>query len=75
MKNKFKDTPKRKLARRRNWTKARILGLMSLDFATITSEEKGKLEKIHKIQQSIIDSWDDNSKKLGLLSKTKKDGR
>lgn len=58
-------------ARRRNWAKARLLG-MSIDPRVLTTSENMKLQELLSVRDEMIRDWDKNSIKLGFKP-TKKD--
>jgi hypothetical protein len=68
MVEKFTDTPKRKLARLRNFNKFRLLG-SHLNAGALTKEE---YHLYLNFKNNLLSNWDDNSKKLGLKPKIKK---
>lgn len=65
----FVDTPKRKLARKRNWNKFRILGF-TLSREGLTEEEYYFYKQF---KEMMLTSWDDESRRLGLTPGKKKD--
>jgi hypothetical protein len=64
----YKNTPKRQLARERNFNKFRLLGI-SLNAKALTKEE---YDILLQFKNKLLSEWDDNSVKLGLRPTIKK---
>ena len=62
---------KQQLARRRNWSKARLLGMRHYDWNVFSEREKFLLEGILNTIDEIMEGWDEESKKLGLTPRNK----
>jgi len=53
-------------ARRRNWMKARVIGLASFDDSILTPKEREIIKEIKDLKNKLLDQWDEGSKELGM---------
>lgn len=63
-------------ARSRNWTKARVVGLVAgmsyySTIGILTPEEGEIIYKIQALKMRLLEDWEDNSVKLGMNVKNR----
>jgi hypothetical protein len=56
---------KQQLAKRRNWSKARLMGI-TFDEQVFTEDEICKIKVIRNYIKVLLNEWDDESRKLDL---------
>lgn len=64
-------------ARIRNWSKARVIGILvgfpsNYAQGVFTEEESKIMEKMSSLKQLLLDNWEKNSKELGMKIKPRK---
>lgn len=69
-------TQKQKTASQRNWLKARLLGDSSFYRSTnpnaVTEDEQLVLDQINMLRHTILESWEVNSRQLGMKTNIRK---
>lgn len=63
-----KNSVKQQFARRRNWQKARIMG-MHIDTRVMTPKEQVIAKQINSLRKELIKNWTEGSIELGLNAK------
>lgn len=64
---------KQEKARTRNWLKARILSWATGNEGVLTEDEKYWFEQIRGVRAELLENWNNNSVKLGMNVKPKKE--
>lgn len=65
-------TEKQQAASKRNWAKARIVGLHLGTPENFTIQERYIIDEIYQLRKKLLANWDENTQKLGFNINTKK---